>query len=87
MLFNEIYYFNSIFFNANSFIKDSNFKSYFLTGGRVLDNRENYTKVKLPKERTCLEKKTNTYADYEDCVKNNLPIYELTRKRINKINS
>lgn len=29
MLFNEIYYFNSIFFNANSFIKNHNFQSYF----------------------------------------------------------
>lgn len=47
MLFNEIYYFNSIFFNANSFIKDRNFKSYFLSNDRILDNRENYTKVKV----------------------------------------
>lgn len=47
MLFNEIYYFNSIFFNANSFIKDNNFLSYFLSNERVLDNRENYTKIKM----------------------------------------
>jgi len=47
MLFNEIYYFNSIFFNANAFIKDGNFQSYFLSNERVLDNRENYTKIKL----------------------------------------
>lgn len=47
MLFNEIYYFNSIFFNANAFIKGDNFQSYFLSGERILDNRENYTKVKL----------------------------------------
>ncbi|MBE6159552.1 MAG: hypothetical protein E7157_00680 [Lactobacillales bacterium] len=46
LLFNEIYYFNSIFFNANSFIKDNNFQSYFLNDERILDNRENYTKIK-----------------------------------------
>lgn len=46
MLFNEIYYFHSFLFNVNSFIKGSNFQSYFLTGDRVLDNRENYTRVK-----------------------------------------
>lgn len=40
MLFNEIYYFNSIFFNANAFIKGDNFQSYFLSGERILDNRE-----------------------------------------------
>jgi len=45
MLFNEIYYFNSIFFNANTFIKGNNFQSYFLSNGKVLDNRENYTKI------------------------------------------
>jgi|GEM_PF-5145798 len=49
MLFNEIYYFNSIYFNANSFIKDDNFQSYFLSKDRVLDNRENYTKVIINK--------------------------------------
>lgn len=49
MLFNEIYYFNSIFFNANSFIKGNNFQSYFLSNERVLDNRENYTKIKMVK--------------------------------------
>lgn len=47
MLFNEIYYFKSIFFNANSFIKGDHFQSYFLTGDRVLDSRENYKRVKL----------------------------------------
>ena len=46
MLFNELYYFNSIFFNANSFIKGNNFLTYFLSNERVLDNRENYEKVK-----------------------------------------
>lgn len=47
MLFNEIYYFHSFLYNANTFTKDGNFKSYFLTGDRVLDNRENYTRVKM----------------------------------------
>lgn len=51
MLFNEIYYFNSIFFNANSFIKGNNFQSYFLSNERVLDNRENYTKIKIIKRK------------------------------------
>ena len=49
MLFNEIYYFNSMYFNVNSFVKDNNFQSYFLSGDRVLDNRENYTKINLVK--------------------------------------
>lgn len=47
MLLNEIYYFNTIYFNANAFIGDNHFQTYFLSGKRVLDNRENYTKVKL----------------------------------------
>lgn len=47
MLFNEIYYFKSIFFNANSFIKGNHFQSYFLSNDRVLDNRENYERIKL----------------------------------------
>lgn len=49
MLFNEIYYFNSVYFDANTFIKENNFQSYFLIGDRVLDNRENYTKIKIVK--------------------------------------
>lgn len=51
ILFNEIYYFNSIYFNVNSFLKGHNFSSYFLTQGRVLDNRENYTKIKVFQDR------------------------------------
>jgi len=47
MLFNEIYYFISIFFNANTFIRENNFQSYFLSDDRVLDYRENYTKIKF----------------------------------------
>ena len=46
MLFNELYYFNGLYFNINSFIKDNNFKTYFLKYDRVLDNRENFTKIK-----------------------------------------
>lgn len=47
MLLNEAYYFNSMFFTANAFIKNGNFRTYFLTGDRVLDSRENYTKIKI----------------------------------------
>lgn len=47
MLFNELYYFNSIYFNVNSFIQGEHFSTHFLTGNRVLDDRENYTKIEL----------------------------------------
>lgn len=47
MLFNEIYYFNTIFFTANSFINGRHFQSYTLSNGRILDDRENYERVKL----------------------------------------
>ncbi len=47
MLFNEIYHFNSIFFNSSSFIKDDNFQTYLLTNGRGLNDKEHYTKIKL----------------------------------------
>lgn len=47
MLFNELYYFYSIYFNCNSFIKENNFQTYFLNNDRVLDYRENYSKIKL----------------------------------------
>lgn len=46
-LFNELFYFNSMYFDANAFIKEINFQSYFLSNNRVLDNRENYTKIKI----------------------------------------
>lgn len=46
-LFNELYYFNSMYFNVNSFIKGEHFQSYFLNDNRVLDDRENYEKIKL----------------------------------------
>lgn len=49
-LFNELYYYNSIFFNVSSFI-NNNFKTYFLSNDRVLDNRENYNKIELIKTK------------------------------------
>ena len=51
MLFNELYYYNSIFFNVISLTKD-NFKTYFLTQNRVLDSRENYQKYEIVKPYT-----------------------------------
>jgi len=54
MLFNELYYYNSpfsTFFIVISLIKD-NFKTYFLTQDRVLDDRENYQKYKIIKPYT-----------------------------------
>lgn len=72
MLFNEIYYFNSIFFNANSFIKNNHFQTYFLSNGRVLDDRENYEKIKIIKrkqfviEDTSIDKSKN-FAKPKDC--------------------
>ncbi len=50
MALNEIYYFNSIFFNANSFLLEDHFQTYFLTGNRALDNRENYQEIKVLKQ-------------------------------------
>lgn len=46
MLFNELYYFNSLYYNVTSFI-DEKFITYFLSQNRALDNRENYTEIKL----------------------------------------
>ena len=54
LLFNELYYYNSpfgTFFIVISLIKD-NFKTYFLTQDRVLDDRENYQKYKIIKPYT-----------------------------------
>lgn len=51
MLFNEIYWFNSPYFNANAFIKGNHFQTYFLGTKRVLDDHENYTKVELIRKR------------------------------------
>lgn len=46
-LINEIYNFNSIFFNANSFIKGDDFETYRLSAGRVLTDPDNYKKIEL----------------------------------------
>lgn len=56
MLFNELYYFNSMYFDVNTFIKENNFKTYFLNDDRVLDGRENYEKVKLVEYEKVLKK-------------------------------
>ncbi len=54
MLFNELYYYNSLYFSIISFIKD-HFKTYFLTQNRVLDNRENYQKYVIMKPYTLVK--------------------------------
>ena len=56
MLINELYYFNSLYFNVISLIND-NFKTYFLSQNRVLDDRENYHKYKIVKEKSLRLKK------------------------------
>lgn len=72
ILLNEIYYFNSIFFNANAFIKENNFQTYILTKERILDNRENYTRIKLV-NRNRLEFQENEYSELLE-MKSNCPI-------------
>lgn len=72
LLLNEIYYFNSIFFNANAFIKENNFQTYILTKERILDNRENYTRIKLV-NRNRLEFQENEYSELLE-MKSNCPI-------------
>lgn len=72
ILLNEIYYFNSIFFNANAFIKENNFQTYILTKERILDNRENYTRIKLV-NRNRLEFQENEYSEILE-MKSNCPI-------------
>ena len=47
MLLNEMYYFYSDYFNVSSFIPGDYFQTHFLKDNRVLDNRENYTKIKV----------------------------------------
>ncbi len=49
MLLNEIYYFHSDYFNVSSFIPGNYFQTHFLSGNRVLDNRENYIPIKVEK--------------------------------------
>ena len=51
MLLNEIYYFYSDYFNISSFITGDYMQTHFLTGNRVLDNRENYTKIRVIEPR------------------------------------
>lgn len=69
MLFNEIYYFNSIFFNANAFIHGDNFETYFITNERVLDNRENYTKIKSL-DKQVNDKKQKDLVEEKKIIKN-----------------
>lgn len=54
MLFNELVYFNSLYFNVNIFTKNENLATYFLSNNRVLDNRENYTKIAYLKDAVSL---------------------------------
>ena len=49
MLLNELYYFYSEYFNVRSFIPGKHFQTHFLSGNRVLDNRENYTPIEVIK--------------------------------------
>ena len=49
MLINEIYSFNSVYFNASSFIKGDDFQTYSLFNGSRLEDGKDYTKVKLIK--------------------------------------
>ena len=57
MLLNEIYYFYSEYFNISAFISTRHFKTHFLIGNRVLDNRENYTLVSVYEQRLNLTRK------------------------------
>lgn len=50
VLFNELYSYNSLYFNVNSFIKESNFKTYLYGSTECLDDREDYTKVTVIEE-------------------------------------
>lgn len=55
MLFNELYYYNSPFFNIISLTND-HFKTYFLTQDRVLDDRENYERYNIINPYTLIKK-------------------------------
>ena len=59
MLLNEMYYFHSDYFNVSSFIPGNYFQTHFLSGNHVLDNRENYTPIKViePELNLSLNKK------------------------------
>ncbi len=47
MLLNEIYNFNSVYFNVSSFIKDADFQTYSLFNGDRIEEGKDYTKIKL----------------------------------------
>lgn len=57
MLLNELYYFYSEYFNISAFIFEKHMQTHFLTGNRVLDNRENYTLVKVYEPKLILKQK------------------------------
>lgn len=57
MLLNELYYFYSEYFNISAFIHEKHMQTHFLTGNRVLDNRENYTLVKAYEPKLILTHK------------------------------
>ena len=46
---NEIFWVNTYFFNINFLLSSSNLVTYQLEDGKVLDYRENYEKIKLPR--------------------------------------
>lgn len=47
MQLNEIFYFNTYFFNVNVLLTSSDLVTYRLKSGIYLDNRENYEKIKV----------------------------------------
>ncbi len=51
MLFNELYYFNSVRLNVITIIKN-HLNTYFLANGDVLDNRENYERIEIKNPKT-----------------------------------
>ena len=55
MLLNELYYYNSSYYNVTA-VTNTNFKTYFLTQDRVLDNRENFQKYEIIKPYTLTKK-------------------------------
>ena len=56
MLFNELFFFNSLYFNINVFTKNDNLLTYLLSNNQVLDDRENYTKLEYQKDYIRLRK-------------------------------
>lgn len=47
MLLNEIYHFNSCFLIVSDIIKESNLSTYEIANGRMLDYREDYTRIRI----------------------------------------